>query len=196
MNTGILGGTFNPIHNGHISLAEHFLQLTDVDEVWFMVTPQNPWKRDSQLADDNLRLEMVSRALEGHDRLHASDYEFHLDRPSYSYITLRHLRADYPEHVFTLLIGADNWVKFDQWANHEEILRHHNVAVYPRRHCHVDTDTLPDNVVFVDMPLLDISSTDIRQMLREGKDVAAYVPENIEATVKKAYPKTKDSGKP
>ena len=106
MRIGLFGGTFDPIHNGHVNLAEQFLRKMKLDEVWFLVTPQNPWKQNNLLSDDALRLEMVTLALEGHAKLVASDYEFHLEKPSYTYKTLRHLREDFPENEFVLLIGA------------------------------------------------------------------------------------------
>ncbi len=176
MKVGLFGGTFDPIHNGHISLAEQFLKELHLDEVWFLVTPQNPWKKDNRLSDDAFRLEVVKKALEGHKGLVASDYEFHLEKPSYSYKTLRHLREDYPETEFTLLIGADNWVKFDHWAEHEEILQNHNIAVYPREGYEVGEATMPEGVALVKTDLYNVSSTQIREMLSRGEDVSALVP--------------------
>lgn len=179
MKIGIFGGTFDPIHVGHIHLAEQFLKKTVVEEVWFMVTPQNPWKKDSRLSDDTYRFMLVRKALEGREGLMASDYEFHLDKPSYSFKTLRSLRADYPEHEFVLLIGADNWVKFGNWAENEEIMANHRIAVYPRPGYEIDVENLPEGVQLVDMELYDISSTEIRNRLAEGKTVDGLVPEEI-----------------
>ena len=187
MNIGIFGGTFDPIHNGHILLAESFLEQLSLDEVWFLVTPQNPWKQDSVLSDDHFRLEMVRKALAGHPGLVASDYEFRLAKPSYSFQTLRHLRADFPDREFTLLSGADNWVKFDRWAEPDEILRHHRIAVYPRRGYHVDVNALPPNVSFVNTQLYDISSTAIRRLLHDGGDASEFLPEEILPLVKDKY---------
>lgn len=179
MTIGIFGGTFDPIHNGHIQLANQFLTHLQLDEVWFMVTPQNPWKKNSQLAPDEFRLKLVETAIKNQDRLVASDYEFHLDKPSYTFKTLRHLSEDYPDDEFVLLIGADNWEKFDHWAEHEEILSNYRIAVYPREGCSVDTDSLPENVTFVEMELYNVSSTTIRQYLKEGKPVDEFVPQSI-----------------
>ncbi len=132
MTIGIFGGTFNPIHNGHIALAKRLLDEADLDEVWFVVSPQNPWKQNKTLLDDNLRLEMTRAALEGEQQMKVSDIEFSLPRPSYMWNTLQTLSRDFPEHEFVLLIGGDNWEEFDRWHCYEEILRHHRIVVYPR----------------------------------------------------------------
>ncbi len=132
MTTGIFGGTFNPIHNGHVELARTLLQSAGLDEVWFVVSPQNPWKQNQTLLDDDLRLEMVGAALEGETKMTASDYELHLPRPSYMWHTLQALAKDYPEREFVLLIGGDNWDGFDRWYCYEEILNNHRIVVYPR----------------------------------------------------------------
>ena len=125
---GIFGGTFNPIHNGHIELARRLLSLAGLDEVWFVVSPQNPFKRNDVLLDDALRLEMVRLALEGEPRLVPCDYEFRLPRPSYMWYTLQAMAADYPDREFVLLIGADNWARFDEWYASREIIAHHRIV--------------------------------------------------------------------
>lgn len=184
---GIFGGTFDPIHNGHIKLAASFLEKLHLDEVWFLVTPQNPWKQNSSLSPDDVRFQMVQKALEGHEGLVASDYEFHLDKPSYSYQTLRHLREDFPDKEFTLLIGADNWVKFNNWAEYEEILANHSIAVYPRKGYEVDENTMPQNVQFVKTRLYNVSSTEIRERISKGQSIAGMVPKEIVELVKTRY---------
>lgn len=160
----IFGGTFDPIHRAHVQLAETMRQESGADEVWFLITPQNPWKANSQLTADHHRLAMARLALADYPQLVASDYEFNLDKPTYTYLTLRHLRTDYPQHQFSLLVGGDNWDKFSEWAEHEEILRHHRVVVYPRAH---DGDAR--------LPLLNVSSTEVRQRLRSGQDVSTLI---------------------
>ena len=136
--TGIFGGSFNPIHNGHIALAKTLLNVTGLDEIWFMVSPQNPLKQQAGLLDDTTRLEMARTALTGEPQLAACDYEFYLTRPSYTWSTLQHLSHDYPDRRFTLIIGADNWKMFGRWYRHEDILRHHDVVIYPRHGSIVD----------------------------------------------------------
>ncbi|WP_414477998.1 nicotinate (nicotinamide) nucleotide adenylyltransferase [Prevotella sp.] len=172
---GIFGGSFNPIHNGHVSLAKEMLSTLGLDEVWFLVSPHNPLKPRGALLDDDLRLEMVRMALSDEPQLAASDYEFRLPRPSYTYDTLRRLSADYPLHRFVLLIGADNWQLFGEWRNAGEILAHYPIAIYPREGYSVDVASLPPTVRLVDTPLHNISSTAVRRMIAEGRDIRGYV---------------------
>lgn len=175
MEIVLFGGTFDPIHLAHVQLAEAARRQLGADEVWFLISPQNPWKAGKLLTDDHHRLAMVRLALEGHQGLVASDYEFHLPKPSYTYQTLRHLRHDYPDHEFTLLIGGDNWASFDKWAETEEILAHHRIAVYPRPGCDLHTPPsvhiAPDSLSVIDAPLMDVSSTEIRAMVSKGEDI-------------------------
>jgi len=175
---GIFGGSFNPIHVGHIALAQAVLRQCALDEVWLMVSPQNPLKRnDADLLDDGLRFEMAQRALEDVDGVRACDYEFHLPKPSYTWNTLQHLTEDYPNYTFILLIGGDNWAHFQRWRHWKDILWHHNVIVYPR-------DQYQGTI---DVPLLPISSTEIRQKVRAGESIEGLVPEAIVPLVKKYY---------
>ena len=173
--TGIFGGTFNPIHIGHLALANYLCEYGELDELWLVVSPQNPFKRDMQLAPDDVRLEMVSAALEGYPRMMASDVEFSLPRPSYMVNTLRSLIAAHPDRRFTLVIGADNWSSFPRWYASEEILRLCDIIVYPRPGYPIDPASLPTNVHLIPTPLLEISSTFIRECIRNGKDVRFFV---------------------
>ena len=180
MTIGLFGGTFDPIHNAHIALAETIREQLQIDEVWFLVTPQNPWKTGSTLSPDADRLAMVRLAIDGHEGLVASDYEFHLEKPTYSYLTLRHLREDFPEHDFTLVVGGDNWQAFDHWAEYTEILRHHRVAVYPRSHDEPVSSRWGGDVVRIDAELMPISSTDIRRRVAAGEPVSTMVCPAVE----------------
>lgn len=179
---GIFGGTFNPPHNGHIALAEAFLEQAKVDEVWMMVSPQNPFKTHQQLLDDAMRLEMVRRAVSGRARLVASDYEFSLPRPSYTYHTLCRLREEHPDCTFSLLIGGDNWVNFHRWFRGEEVIRMAPLYVYPRVGQRMEAD-LPANVHELAAPLVDISSTQVRQYVARGKDISGLVPPEVAAYI-------------
>ena len=172
---GIFGGSFNPIHKGHVALARQLLRRAQLDEVWFLVSPQNPLKPQSSLLDDNMRLEMARLALKDEPCLVASDYEFHLPRPSYTWNTLQHLSQDYPQHRFTLLIGADNWQLFSRWRNRRDILANYSVVIYPRDGYPVDETTLPPNVRLVKTRLYNMSSTLVRQLLAERKSVRRYL---------------------
>ena len=172
---GIFGGSFNPIHKGHVALARQLLRRAQLDEVWFLVSPQNPLKPQSSLLDDNMRLEMARLALKDEPHLVASDYEFHLSRPSYTWNTLQHLSQDYPQHRFTLIIGADNWQLFSRWRNSRDILANYSVVIYPRDGYPVDETTLPPNVRLVKTRLYNMSSTLVRQLLAERKSVRRYL---------------------
>lgn len=180
IKTGFFGGSFNPIHKGHIAIARQMLALTSLDEIWFVVSPLNPFKQgDTDLIDDEKRMRMVRMALEGEPHLVASDYEFRLPRPSYTWSTLQHLSHDYPERAFSLIIGADNWLAIDRWARPDYILSHFPVLIYPRKDCPIDAQTLPKGVQLADTGLFDVSSTAVRSCVAEGKSIRGMVPESI-----------------
>lgn len=181
--TGIFGGSFNPIHNGHISLARQLLDKAGLDEIWFVVSPQNPLKQRGQLLDDDKRLQMVKEALAHEPHMTASDYEFHLPRPSYMWDTLQSLSHDYPENQFTLLIGGDNWNCFDRWYHHDDIIRHYPIVIYPRDTSNIDPALLPPHVKLVNTPLYSISSTEIRQRIRNGLSIKGWVPPVTESRI-------------
>lgn len=180
IKTGLFGGSFNPIHIGHIHLARQLLRAARLDEVWFLVSPQNPLKQDMRLAPEQQRLEMAQIALRRYKRLKASDFEFHLPRPSYTWTTLQALSQQYPDREFTLLIGGDNWERFPQWYRHDDILAAYHIAVYPRVDAPIDPATLPPNVLLVKAETVDVSSTQIRERLRNHQSVAGLVPASVE----------------
>ena len=185
---GIYGGSFNPIHRGHIALARQMLRKAHLDEVWFLVSPLNPFKQAStDLLDDQTRLQLTRQALADEPRLVASDYEFHLPRPSYSWDTLQALSRDYPEHEFVLVIGADNWLAFDRWYHAEDILDSYPIVIYPREGCPIDAATLPPTVQLVKTRLYNVSSTDIRRRIREGRPVRRLLPPAIHDAAVAAY---------
>ena len=169
MRIGIFGGSFNPIHTGHTRLGQWLVRKNYVDELWFMVSPLNPLKQNStELLPDGLRLQLAQLAVEGKAGLRVSDFEMHLPRPSYMVHTLAQLRQAYPQHEFLLIIGADNWLRFNQWRNSEEIMLHHRLLVYPRPGYALDTASMPQGVSLVATPLFNISSTQIRQAISHG----------------------------
>lgn len=183
---GIFGGSFNPIHTGHIALAKSLCQQAGLDEVWLMVSPMNPFKKEAtDLLTDKLRLEMAEQAVADEPKLKACDYEFHMPKPSYTWHTLQALSQDFPNVDFTLLIGGDNWVSFDKWFHHEDILSHYPIVVYPRKGC--DIGKVPSGVTIVETPLLNISSTEIRQRIKEGKSIHGMVPDSIEPLAMQYY---------
>ena len=176
---GIFGGSFNPIHTGHIALAKSLCEKAGLEEVWFMVSPMNPFKKHAtDLLDDHLRLEMVEKALEEEPQLKACDYEFHLPKPSYTWHTLQAMSKEYPDIEFTLLIGGDNWAAFDKWYHHDDLLAHYPIVVYPRQGS--DIGEVPQGVTIVETPLLNISSTEIRQHIAKGESIEGMVPKCIE----------------
>lgn len=177
MNIGIFSGSFNPIHIGHLVLANYITEFTDIHEIWFLVTPQNPLKENKELIDEEFRLEMTQLALDDYPKLRASDFEFSLPTPSYTISTLNALKEKYPEHTFSLIIGADNWVLFDRWRDFENILEDYKIYVYPRLDYRISIPKkLKDKVEALDSPIIEISSTFIRNSIKKGKDMQAFVP--------------------
>ena len=179
---GIYSGSFNPVHNGHISLAKYLLDSDIVDEVWIVVSPLNPLKATSdELIADEWRLHMAKIAFEGIRDTKVSDVEFRLPRPSYTIDTLNFLQKQYPDYQFFLLIGEDNMAIFDKWKNYDEILRKYTILVYPR---HADTNSSDNvlrhtNIHIIDAPYIDISSTDIRRRIRQQEPLTDMLPKAV-----------------
>ena len=181
MKIGIFGGSFDPIHIGHAIIAQHIIGSGIVDQLWFMVSPMNPLKADKerQVADtDRLRMvEMVSRPMEG---VETSALEFSMPKPSYTIDTLNTLKEKFPDDEFYLVIGADNWSLFGRWRCSDEILEKYHLLVYPRLgHEVVIPEELKGRVTLVDAPIIELSSTEIRKRLAEGKSVRYYVPDEV-----------------
>ena len=183
----LFGGSFNPPHNGHASLCRHVLETGLCDVVWLMVSPHNPLKAADGLAPEAIRLNWARALAADEEGVEASDYEFNLPRPSYTASTLRHLRLDYPDIEFSLLIGADNWHVFRRWRDWEEILATTRLFVYPRPGYDVERDTLLPSVRLLQARLLPISSTDVRRLAAAGKSISGLVPEAIEKEVAAYY---------
>jgi len=192
IKTGIFGGSFNPIHLGHIALAKCFLKEAELDEVWLMVSPQNPLKQSADLLDDERRLEMVRRAVEKEPGLVACDYEFRLPKPSYTWNTLQAIEKDFPERELTLLIGGDNWRIFPRWYKAKDILERYRIAVYPRGNEGGNANMQKcenTKVQILHAELIPVSSTEIRQRVRRGESVKEMVPVCIENMVIENYQK-------
>ena len=185
LTTGIFGGSFNPVHNGHVELARRLLAIAGLDEVWFVVSPQNPFKRNDRLLDDRLRLEMVRLALRDEPRMAASDYEFGMPRPSYMWHTLQAMSRDYPDRRFVLLIGADNWARFGEWYAADKILAAHSVVVYPREGVPLDPAALPAGVTLADTGLIPGSSTEIRCLIANNQPIDGLVPPVVAEFIRK-----------
>ena len=178
IKTIIFGGSFDPIHIGHVALAQEILSQNIAREVWFMVSPQNPHKQNNKLTDEATRLRMVQIALNSEPRFAASDFEFSLPRPSYTLNTLNALEAAYPDREFILLIGADNWRKFDTWYKGDEIVQRFGIVVYPR-----DNEQKPplrQGVIWLNADLYNVSSTQIRDIIASGGDASELLPAGVQ----------------
>ena len=186
--TGIFGGSFNPIHNGHIALGKAFIEQVGLDELWYVVSPQNPLKRNMNLLDDDIRLEMTQMAVEelNDARIKVSDIEFHLPKPSYMITTLNTISSNFPDRIPVLLIGEDNWERFPQWYKHDEILSKYKICIYPRESekQSLSQSELPESCSLIKAPLFNISSTEIRTMIAEGKSVTGLIPQSVEHFIK------------
>lgn len=187
IKTGIYGGSFNPIHNGHIALARHLLHEAELDEIWFVVSPQNPFKVQQQLLADDKRLRLVRQALAPYPQLVASDFEFSLPRPSYMWHTLQGMSAQWPDRELHLIIGADNWLCFDRWYHADDIRRTYPIIIYPRQGYDITAADLPQGVRLVNTPLYNVSSTEIRADIAAGRDISGKVPSTILSEVEKEY---------
>jgi nicotinate-nucleotide adenylyltransferase len=189
MKIGLFFGSFNPIHHGHLIIANTMAHYTDLQQVWLVVSPHNPHKRQESLLHEHDRLDMVEKAVAGNNRLKASDIEFHLPRPSYTIDTLTYLQEKYPQHEFALIMGGDNLTHFKKWKNYEQILTYYQILIYPRPYVQAtELDTHP-NITFVTAPLMDISATFIREAIRQNKPIKYLVPESVEEYIfrKKFY---------
>lgn len=176
---GLYFGSFNPIHNGHLTLADYILKNTELEKIWFVVSPQNPLKSLSSLLDNKTRLDLVKLAIEGNDNFIASDVEFFLSYPSYTINTLNYLSQTSPEKEFALIIGQDNLVNFHKWKDNQKILDQYHIFVYPRENC--EYSPLKDNnhIHLIDSPLINISATYIREQIKNNKDIRYLLPEKV-----------------
>lgn len=181
MRVGLFFGSFNPVHTGHLLIANYFVQFTDLAQIWFMVSPQNPFKVNDQLVDETIRLHLMQLAINGDNRFVASDFEFTLPRPSYTVNTLKALRSQYPKLTFVPIIGGDNLQSFHLWKEYNDILQNHEVFVYRRAGFH-ENPLLANHpkIKIFEVPLLNISSTYVREMLQAGKSIKYLVPDKVD----------------
>tara|TARA_Y100000815_G_scaffold266468_1_gene284696 strand:- start:665 stop:1243 length:579 start_codon:yes stop_codon:yes gene_type:complete len=181
MKIGLYFGTFNPIHIGHLTIANHLAEHSDLDQVWFVVTPQSPFKKKSSMLDNYQRLEMVYLATKDYDKLRPSDIEFGLKQPNYTIDTLTYLFEKFPDYEFALIMGEDNLKSFHKWKNYEQILQNHSIYVYPRiSEGNINTEFNNNSKIFnISAPIMELSSTFIRQEIKAGKNVRPMLPENV-----------------
>jgi nicotinate-nucleotide adenylyltransferase len=179
IKTAVFPGSFNPVHVGHLMLANYLCEFAGIDEVWMMVSPQNPLKEKGASLDASARFEMLQLALEGNSRVKASDFELRLPTPTYTVATLAALREAYPGRSFSLLIGADNWEVFHRWKDADSIVEQFPVWIYPRKNFEVAVPSGLPLVRLLDSPVVDVSSTFVRQAVAEGKDMRYFVPQRV-----------------
>jgi len=181
MKIGLYFGTFNPIHAGHLIIANHMAEYSGLDQIWLVVTPHNPLKKKSTLLDDHHRLQMVFLATEDYPKLKPSDVEFRLPQPNYTVNTLVHLQEKFPTHEFSLIMGEDNLNSLHKWKNYEILLQNHDIYVYPR----INTEVINPDIATaarihkVEAPVIEISSTFIRNSIKENKNVRPLLPEKV-----------------
>lgn len=184
--TGLFFGSFNPIHNGHLQIARYLLNQKLCDEIWFIISPQNPFKQNSSLLDETQRLKITETALKNEPGMKACNVEFSLPRPSYTIDTLRYISQQYPHSSFALIIGEDNLRDFHLWRDYPSIYQHYKILVYPRPGITATPISYP-NITRVDAPLTSISSTEIRQRIQQGRNISNFVPENVLNLILKSY---------
>ncbi|MGQ1910504.1 nicotinate (nicotinamide) nucleotide adenylyltransferase [Marinifilum sp. RC60d5] len=176
MKIGLYFGSFNPIHIGHLAIANYMAEYSDLDQIWFVVSPQNPFKQKRSLLSDYHRLELVNRSIENYPKLKASNIEFSLPKPSYTIDTLTYLKEKYLQYNFSLIMGSDNLKSFSKWKNYELILQNHDLYVYPRPGFKDHEIELKGNIHLIDAPLMEISSSFIRKAIKDKKELPFFMP--------------------
>jgi nicotinate-nucleotide adenylyltransferase len=179
MKIGLYFGSFNPIHNGHLIIASYIVQNTTMEQVWFVISPQNPLKKSSSLLNEYHRLYLVQVSVEDEPALKASDIEFRLPKPSYTIDTLTYLSEKFPSHEFSVIMGSDSFQNLPQWKNYKQLLENYPVYVYERPGFQAENIYENAKVIFLKAPLLEISSTYIRKMILNGKSIRYLVPEKV-----------------
>lgn len=184
MKIGLYFGTFNPIHIGHLIIANHIAEYSSLDQIWMVVTPHNPLKNKQTLLDDYQRLQLVFLATEDYPKIKPSDIEFKLSQPNYTVNTLAHLKEKFPQHIFSLIMGEDNLKSLHKWKNHEVILENHHIYIYPR----IAPETEPSQnlalknhpkIHIIEAPIVEVSSTFIRDNIKNNKNVRPLLPEKV-----------------
>lgn len=184
MKIGLYFGSFNPIHVGHLIIANHVINETDIQQLWFVVSPHNPLKPSSGLLDEYNRLHLVKSAINGENKLRTSIIEFHLAKPSYTVDTLAHLTEKYPQHQFAIIMGSDSFSNLTRWKNYNLIIQNHKLYLYERPGFKIDNN-INAKIEVLNAPLLQISSTKIREIIKEGKSIRYLVTDNVKDEIDK-----------
>lgn len=182
MRIGLFFGSFNPIHTGHLIIANHILNESNLDKIWLVISPQNPFKPSVTLLNEYDRFHLVQKAIESDNRLRASDIEFSLPKPSYTSHTLVYLKEKYPSNQFSIIMGSDSFQNLSNWKNSETIIKNHPIIIYKRPGFEINND-LNASVQIMNAPLLEISATYIRELIKNGKSIRYLVPQNIEEDI-------------
>jgi nicotinate-nucleotide adenylyltransferase len=184
MKIGLYFGSFNPVHTAHLIIANHVLNETDIEKIWLVVSPQNPFKEEKSLLNEYHRLHLVKTAIQDDNRMKASDIEFNLPKPSYTTSTLAYLKEKNPEHEFCIIMGSDSFQNLHKWKNYEVIVKDYDVYVYIRPGFAIN-NSINAKLHIVEAPLLQLSATQIRQYIKEGKSIRYLVPENVREEIEK-----------
>lgn len=181
---GLFFGSFNPVHFGHLIIANYIVENRFVDKIWFVVSPQNPFKNSNTLLDDDIRLTLVKLAIKGNRNFIASDVEFNLNKPSYTINTLNFLKQKYRDKEFNLIIGEDNLDCFEKWKDYQEIINNYSILVYPRPNIITNKFSQEKTIKKINAPQIEISSTMIRELIKEKKSIQYLLPERVRKEIK------------
>ena len=190
MKIGLFFGSFNPIHIGHLILANYIVEYSDIDELWFVVSPQNPFKSKKTLLNDYIRLEMEELATKNYPNMKVSNIEFSLPKPSYTIDTLTYLKDKYPQHSFAIIMGEDNLETLHKWKNADFLVDNHLIIVYPRVFNHQEKKSKyqnHENIRFVQAPIIELSATEIRDMIKSKKNYRPMLPPEVYEYIEKNW---------